>query len=82
MNTDSNEVMVVKLIISAGQGGKKTPRKPTQIRVNLLQNFRFKFDITLCVLWSLVQKEVLNLLQTYDVVLTLDTHIPPCLLIT
>ena len=35
---DSNEGMVVKLIISVGQGEKKTPRKPTQVRVNWFQN--------------------------------------------
>ena len=48
--------------------------------------------IAQCVLWSLVQKEVLNLLHTYVVVLTLGTynpcnrryllHVPLCLSIT
>ena len=33
-------------------------------------------DIAKCVLWSLVQKEVLNLLHTYVVVSTLDTYNP------
>ena len=44
------------------KGVKRTPRKPTQIRVGLFQNFSFKF--------------ILNRLQTYVVVLTLDTHNP------
>ena len=42
--------------------------------VDLFQNFRFKFDIAWFVLWSLAQKEVLNLLHTYVVVLTLGTQ--------
>ena len=33
-------------------------------------------DIVKCVQWSLVQKEVLNLLHTYVVVLTLGTYNP------
>ena len=44
--------------------------------VDLFQNFWFKFDIAWFVLWSLAQKEVLNLLHTYVVVLTLGTHNP------
>ena len=55
---------------------EQTPRKPTQIRVDLFQNFRFRFDIAWFVLWSLAQKEVINLLHTYAVVLTLGTHNP------
>ena len=44
--------------------------------VDLFQNFRFKFDIAWFVLQSLAQKEVLNLLHTYVVVLTLGIHNP------
>ena len=44
--------------------------------VDLFQNFRFKYDIVWFVLWSLAQKEALNLLHTYVVVLTLGTHNP------
>ena len=75
---DSNEGMVVKLIISVEQGEKKTPRKPTQVRVNWFQNFQIEFDIAWCVMWSLVQKEVLNLLNIHVLVLTLGIHIPLC----
>ena len=42
--------------------------------VDMFQNFRFKFDISWFALWSLAQNEVLNLLHTYVVVLTLGTH--------
>ena len=42
--------------------------------VDLFQNFRFKFDIAWLALWSLAQKEVLNLFQTYIVVFTIATH--------
>ena len=43
---------------------------------NGLRLERVKFDIAWFVLWSLAQKEVLNLLHTYVVVLTLGTHNP------
>ena len=42
--------------------------------VDLFQNFSFKFDVAWVVLWSLAQKEVLNLLHTYVVIFTLRTH--------
>ena len=51
-----------------GRGGGNKPVEPTQIKVDLSQNFRFKFDIAWFVLWSLAQKEVLNLLHIYVVV--------------
>ena len=44
--------------------------------VNLFENFRFKLDIVWFAWWSLAQKEVLNLLHTYVVVLILGTHNP------
>ena len=59
----------------AGGGGNK-PVEPTQIKVDLSQNFRFKFDIAWFVLWSLAQKEVLNLLHIYVVVWHLAHLIP------
>ena len=37
LHADSNEGMVVKLIILVREGGR-IPRKPIQIRVNLFQN--------------------------------------------
>ena len=71
------KVSFFKLLVSLDHKGKKqTTRKPTQIRVDLFQNFRFKFDIAWFVLRSLAHKEVLNVLHTYVVVLTLDTHNP------
>ena len=42
--------------------------------VDLFQNVRFKFDIAWLVLWFQAQKEVLNLLHTYVVILTLGTQ--------
>ena len=42
--------------------------------IDLFENFRFKFDIAWFILWSLAQKEVLSLLHTYVVVLTLRTQ--------
>ena len=67
------KVSFFKLVVSLEQrgGGEQTPKKSTQIRVDLFQNFRFKFDIAWFILWSL---EVLNPLQTY--VLTIGTHNP------
>ena len=41
--------------------------------VDLFQNFLVKFDLAWFDLWCLAQKEVINLLQTYVVVLTIDT---------
>ena len=83
MCADSNEYLVVKLIISVGQGGKKESlESPARLELICFKAIRFKFDIAGCVLWSLVQKEVLNLLHTYVVVLALGTHIPLCLSIT
>ena len=83
MCADSNEYLVVKLIISVGQGGKKESlESPASLELICFKAIRFKFDIAGCVLWSLVQKEVLNLLHTYVVVLALGTHIPLCLSIT
>ena len=52
------KVPFFKLAVSLEHSGKKqTPRKPTQISVDLIQNFRFKFDTAWLVLWSLAQKE-------------------------
>ena len=72
------KVSFFKLVVSLEQrgGGEQTPTKSTQIRVDLFQNFRFKFDIAWFILRSLAQKEVLNLLHTYVVVLTLGTYNP------
>ena len=53
MYPDSNEGMVMKL--GWARGLKRNSKKPTQIRVNLFQNVRFKFDMIWCVLWSLVK---------------------------
>ena len=62
---NSNKGIVFKLVVSLEQGVIINKRKPSQIRVDLFQNFRFKFDITWFALWPLAQKEVLNLLHTY-----------------
>ena len=64
-----------------GSGLKRTSRRLTQIRVNFFRIFRFTFDIVLCLLWCLIQKEVLCPLHIYVVGLTLGTHIQFSLLI-
>ena len=92
MYGDSNEGMLFKLIILVGQGCKNEPLESPPRLGLFLQNFWFKFDIAWCVLWPLVQEEVLNLLHIYVVVLIIGTynpckriyllHIPLCLSIT
>ena len=57
-------------------GNKKALENPPRLELILFQNYWFKFDIAWFILWSLAQKEVLKLLHTYVVVLTLGTLIP------
>ena len=59
------KVSFFKLVISLEQGGKNKPLGSPP-RLGLICYW--------FVLWSLAHKEVLNLLQTYVVVLTLGTH--------
>ena len=80
MYADSNEGMVVKLIILVGQVGEKEPLESSpRLELIFFRNFRFKFDTDWCISWSLVHKEVLSPLHRYVVVLALDTHIQLCL---
>ena len=62
MFANSSEVMVLKLEVWLEQ----TPRNPSKIRVDLFQNFPFKFE----------KNSILKILHTYVVVLTLDAHNP------
>ena len=71
------------IIISVGQGGKKEFLEiPPRLELIRFKTIQFNIDIAMRVLRSSVQKEVLNPLHTYVVVLTLGTHIPQCLSIT
>ena len=78
---NSNEGVVFQTfsLVGAWKGGggdKNEPLESPPRLADLFQNFLFKFDIAWFVLWSLAQKEVLNLLHIYVVVLSLGTHNP------
>ena len=71
MYANSNEGVVFQTrgdVGASGGGGQTTLESLPRLGLILSRNFRFKFDIAWFVLWSLAQKEVLNLLHIYVVV--------------
>ena len=63
LHADSNEGMVVKLIILVRKGGESL-ESPSRLELICFKTSRFKFSMASLVLWSLVQKEIFNLLHT------------------
>ena len=70
---NSNKGIVFKLVVSLEQGVIINKRKPSQIRVDLFQNFRFKFDNLVCFV-AFSTKGSIKPITYIFIVLTLGTQ--------